>query len=78
MVKRTSIAKEFAKKKIPHIYYKTQFEIWKARTEPWNKIYFQKKAKETMQQLVLNGIYVKQNNPHFGPFIDFVQGHIFR
>ena len=63
--KKQSIAETFAKKNTPHIFYKTDFETWKARKEPWDGIYFKKKIMES-----LTGIYMKVNNPHFGPYFD--------
>merc|ERR1711871_1927434 len=65
--KKRSIAKDFAARKVPFIYYKTEFETWNARTKPWNGDYFRKK------EVKLDGIYVKENNPHFGPYFDLAR-----
>ena len=60
--KKQSIAETFAKKNTPHIFYKTDFETWKARKEPWDGIYFKKKIMES-----LTGIYMKINKSTLWP-----------
>ena len=66
--KASSLALAFARKNIPQVFYRTEFEKWTARKAPWNGRYFQKKAQET--RLSVSGIYVKSNGADFGPFFD--------
>ena len=43
--KASSLALAFARKNIPQVFYRTEFEKWAARKAPWNGRYFQRKHK---------------------------------